>query len=350
MSMEMGCSLVARRPTVLACTCALALALIASLALTSVSRAAVFLPPAGHLYAGITAGDPQTYEQETGAHAAVFQEFVTWGGTIDWALTPASQNRSRAMLAVQTITPSGGEVISPGAIARGQGDAWVAWLGSLLAQRGQPVYVRLFAEMDAYWNPYSAYNENGSFRGAEHSTRAFKQAWRRITLILRGGPVATLDAKLRALHMAPLRLSATELPAAPVAMLWVPQVAGAPDTPQNAPRAYYPGDRYVDWVGTDFYSKYPNFTGLNNFYAQFRGKPFAFGEWAIWGADSPAFVNQLFSWVRAHSRVRMIMYNQGYKTSGPLALGHYPAAEGAIARQLRSSRFDPFAPEWAAAH
>jgi hypothetical protein len=162
------------------------------LALPHAAGAATFLPPAGKLYAGVTAGEPQTYEQETGAHAAIFQEFITWGGTIDWALTPADQNRSRAMLAIQTITPSGGEVISPGAIARGQGDGWLEWLGGYLAQRGQPGYVRLFAEMDAYWNPYSAYNQNGSFRGRDHSTHAFKQAWWRITLILRGGPVAAV--------------------------------------------------------------------------------------------------------------------------------------------------------------
>jgi hypothetical protein len=211
------------------------------------------------------------------------------------------------------------------------------------------VYVRLFAEMDAYWNPYSAYNENGSFRGADHSTRAFKQAWRRITLILRGGPVTTLNAKLRALGLAPVRTSALTLPSAPVAMLWVPQVAGAPDTPQNSPRAYYPGGRYVDWVGTDFYSKYPNFAGLNRFYSQFRGKPFVFGEWAIWGADNPVFVNELFGWVRAHRRVRMLMYNQGYKPTGALALGHYPASATAIARHLRSPLFEPFTPEWASA-
>src|SRR5436853_3178665 len=119
--------------------CALALMFtLLCLALPQASRAAAYLPPAGKLYAGITAGDPATYEQQTRAHAAIFQEFITWGGTIDWALSPAEENRSRAMLAIQTITPSGGEVISPGAIARGRADGWIEWLGGQLAQRGQP--------------------------------------------------------------------------------------------------------------------------------------------------------------------------------------------------------------------
>jgi hypothetical protein len=336
----------ARRP--FACALALALALVGLALVPARSRAATYLPPAGKLYAGITAGDPSTYEQQTGAHAAIFQEFITWGGTIDWALAPADQNRSRAMLAIQTITPSGGEVISPGAIARGLGDGWIEWLGAQLAQRGQPVYLRLFAEMDAYWNPYSAYNENGSFRGSDHSTQAFRQAWRRITLILRGGSVRAVDAKLHALRMPPVPASVSVLPSAPVAMLWVPQVWGAPDTPQNAPRAYYPGEEYVDWVGTDFYSEWPNWAGLDRYFDEFPGKPFVFGEWAITGRDNPRFVNQLFGWVRAHPRVRILMYNQGYKLSGRLALEHYPASARTIGRHLRNALFAPFTPEWQA--
>ena len=59
-------------------------------------------------------------------------------------------------------------------------------------------------------------------------------------------------------------------------------------SPANSPAAYYPGDRYVDWVGTDFYSKFPNFQGLEAFYGAYPNKPFAFGEWAIWGGDNPS--------------------------------------------------------------
>jgi hypothetical protein len=329
-------------------TCALALTLVlVGLAVAPAwSGAAAYLPPTGKLYAGITAGDPATYEQQTHAHSAVFQEFITWGGGINWALASADQNRSRAMLAIQTITPSGGEVISPGAIARGRADGWIEWLGALLAQRGAPVYLRVFAEMDAYWNPYSAYNENGTFRGMNHSTQAFRQAWRRITLILRGGSVSVIDARLHSLHMPPVPAVSDTLPRAPVAMLWVPQVWGAPDTPQNAPRAYYPGDQYVDWVGTDFYSAFPNWRGLDTFFDEFPGKPFVFGEWAVYGADTPRFVNQLFGWIRSHPRVRILMYNQGYKVYGKLALEHYPASARTIARHLRNRLFAPFTPEW----
>jgi hypothetical protein len=73
-----------------------------------------------------------------------------------------------------------------------------------------------------------------------------------------------------------------------------------------------------------------------------------FGEWAVYGADRPGFVNQLFCWIRSHPRVRIVMYNQGYKPAGKLALARYPASARAIARHLRNPLFARFTPEWAA--
>ena len=121
--------------------------------------------------------------------------------------------------------------------------------------------MRFLAEMNQTNNGYSAYNRDGSSRGKSHSTKAFNAAWRRATLILRGGPVADIDAKLATLHLPPLDTNATALPVPQVAMAWVPQTEGTPNIHKNRARAYWPGRQYVDWVGTDFYSKFPNFTG-----------------------------------------------------------------------------------------
>ena len=46
-------------------------------------------------------------------------------------------------------------------------------------------------------NRYAAFDRSGRSRGPSHSTRAFRRAWRRSALILRCGPVAVVDAKLR---------------------------------------------------------------------------------------------------------------------------------------------------------
>jgi hypothetical protein len=126
-------------------------------------------------------------------------------------------------------------------------------------------------------------------------------------------------------------------------------VAGAPDVAANRPRAYWPGANYVDWVGTDFYSRFPNWSGLERLYRTrtWAAKPFVFGEWAIWGSDNPGFVRQLFRWARSHPRVRMLVYNQGEQAGGPFRLERHPAAAGALRSVLKqhSSWFAP-APEW----
>jgi hypothetical protein len=202
------------------------------------------------------------------------------------------------------------------------------------------------AEMDGHWNPYCAFGPDGRPRGRDHSTAAFRQAWRRTVLVVRGGAVATIDARLRALGMPALRAPSPEttLPRPAVAFQWVPQVAGAPDTAANAPAAYWPGAAYVDWVGTDFYARFPNFTGLERFYGAFGGKPFVFGEWALWGRDDPGFVHRLFGWMRAHPRVRMAMYNQGNNGAGPFRLKRYPRATAALRAELSAPRFATPAP------
>jgi hypothetical protein len=93
---------------------------------------------------------------------------------------------------------------------------------------------------------------------------------------------------------------------------------------------YWPGGRYVDWVGTDFYSRFPNFDKLERFYDAFRGKPFVFGEWALWGRDDPGFVRRFFSWMGSHRRMRMHLYNQGALTNGPFRLNRYPRSRAVI--------------------
>ena len=100
----------------------------------------------------------------------------------------------------------------------------------------------------------------------------------------------------------------------------MPQTEGTPNIPANLPPRTAPADEYVDWVGTDFYSRFPAFAKLERFYAQYPRKPFVFGEWAMWGADDPGFVTQFFGWVNAHKRVQMLVYNQGANPNGPFRL------------------------------
>jgi hypothetical protein len=306
-----------------------------------------YLPPAGKMFAGITGGyDATSFARETGSHPSVFQFFGGWNQTTGYMFEGAQSSRSRLMIHLSTVRGTS-EQITPRGIATGGGDDYLLALGQRLADYGGVTYIRLMAEMDGHWNAYCAYTASGRSKGPAYTTKQFRRAWKRTVLILRGGGVAKLDAKLHALHMPPVRTGATDLPRPKVAFMWVPQVAGAPDTRANAPRAYWPGGKYVDWVGTDFYSKFPNWAGLERFYRDrtWRGKPFVFGEWAIWGRDDPAFVHSLFAWSRAHRHVRMLMYNQGKLADGPFRLVHYPRSRLALAAELRRRSVADFAPE-----
>jgi hypothetical protein len=299
------------------------------------------LPPPGKVFSGMSGGlSTDLFERQTGNHPAVFGFFTKFYGANEFIFRSAEHASSRLMLHISTQDGYGTrEIVTPREIAQGRGDGYLVGLTRRIAEYGQPTYIRLMAEMNQANNGYSAFDKSGRSRGPAHSTAQFKQAWRRSTLILRGGPVADIDAKLAKLGLPAVKAGAGELPQSPIAMVWVPQTRGTPDIPANMPRAYWPGGEYVDWVGTDFYSRFPNFHWLEDFYKAFPGKPFAFGEWALWGADDPGFVSRLFGWIGSHPRVRMVLYNQGALTDGPFRLNRYPRSKAAIRKALSHRRF-----------
>ncbi|HEX5851569.1 MAG TPA: hypothetical protein VFY36_00610 [Solirubrobacteraceae bacterium] len=326
---------------------ALLLGLILCLA-PSVASADVLLPPSGGVFTGLTGGSYDAFESQVGKHPAVQGVFVTWGRTLGSAFGQARANHARLMLHISTAQGYGApEQISPRAIAQGQGDDYLLQLDEAIAQSARPTYVRLFPEMNQANNAYCAFNNNGSSRGASHSAASLRQAWRRVVIVLRGGAVADIDARLRALHLPALRgATASTLPSLPVSFVWTPQTEGSPNTPANSAGAYYPGGAYVDWVGTDFYSLFPNFAGLERFYAAHPRKPFAFGEWALWNGDASSWVKQLFAFVASHRRVRMLLYNQGERDNGPFRLSRYPNSRREIHRLIAAQRFLAYTPEW----
>jgi hypothetical protein len=322
--------------------------LIALLAVAPAAHASPYLPPQGKTFHGVAGGyEAAGFERQTRSHPAVFQFFGGWNQSLEYMFRGAEGAQARLMIHLSTVRGTT-EQITPRGIALGQGDDYLLRLGRRMAESGGVTYIRLMAEMDGHWNAYCAYTASGRSKGPAYSTRMFRQAWRRTVIVLRGGDATAVNAKLRALRLPPVQGAAAGevLPQPRVAFMWVPQVAGAPDIRANSPRAYWPGGRYVDWVGTDFYSKFPNWGGLESFYRAFaRRKPFVFGEWALWGGDDPSFVHRLFAWSRSHRRVRMLVYNQGKLSNGPFRLVHYPRSRRAIAAELRAPRFAQVAPE-----
>jgi hypothetical protein len=301
------------------------------------AHGSALIPAPGLVYTGESSGRGTSFAGESGKHPAVFGEFVTWGQSLHFAFDTAIADHARLILHISTSTGIGARgVITPAGIANGSGDTFLLQLSVEIAQYGNPVYIRLLPEMNNANNAYSGFNADGSSRGPDYSPERFKQAWRRVVVILRGGRVRAIDRRLAMLGLPALRdATKTPIPRSLIAFVWTPETAGTPNVPQQAAAAYYPGDQYVDWVGTDFYSRFPNFAGLDTFYAQYPNKPFVFAEWALWGADSSAFVSQFFAFVNSHARVQMILYNDG----GPFNLADYPLAQTAIRDNTASSRF-----------
>jgi len=311
--------------------------------------AAPHLPPAGQVFHGGTGGYDENsiyrFARVSGRRPDVYQWFFTPSWTrrnpssLAWQanlLKLATRTGVHPMFHLSTAAGGhGGSVITPGQIARGDGDGYLVDLAQLIEASGQVVYLRVMAEMNNWNNPYSAFGAAGAGRGGDHSSRAYRQAWRRIALVLRGGPAAEIDRKLGALGLPPLRAGGETLARPAVALLWVPFCAGLPDVRGNGPGDYWPGAAYVDWVGTDFFANSPNFPCLERLYRdrRWRDKPFAFGEWALWGRDDPGFVRRLFAWIHSHRRVRMAVYNQG--SSFPALLRLRPGGAAELRRQLR---------------
>lgn len=317
-------------------------------AVSLLAEGAGFVPPRGEVLMGETGASPSDFQAQVGKHGSVFGFFGSWGGEFSSLLGYVESLHARLLLHLSTDVGYGSgarQEISPSEIAEGLGDHYLLDLCNQLARSNVPVYLALLPEMNQANNAYSAFNSNGSSRGPLNSTAAFRQAWRRTVVILRGGSVANINRRLRLLGLPSLRTASAILPEPKVSFLWAPQTAGTPDIPANSPAVYFPGGAYVDIVGTDFYSAYPNFAGLESLYRAYPAKPFGFNEWAMWKNGDPSFVGQLFSFVRSHRRVALMVYNEGLTPGGPFRLTRFPAAAQEIRRQLSSPRFLAYPPE-----
>ena len=252
-------------------------------------------------------GGRERFDQLTGQHTRVGHVIAGWGqGPVSRILDSLGEI---PMLGINT----GGSLTSRD-IALGRGDAFLAEVNHAVAKRDGRVYIRPFPEMNGHWNDYCAFNQDGSSRGPAHSTDAFKKAFARTYLLVHGGPLAAVNAKLRQLGLPPARTG--ELGSNPVSRLrvvWNPQGYGSPDLSGNSAAAYYPGDAYVDVVADDLYNIHGSaaWDANEQLYAAHPHKPYAIAEWANWGFDDPDFVTRMAGFVRTHRRLELLAYYNG---------------------------------------
>lgn len=325
----------------------------AVLAAPAAAQAEAFLPPGNKVFwggiGGYDSSNIRDFAGQSGKHPAVYGFFIKWKANrsalhwIGFRFQYAQAQRTRVMLNVEP-TPG----LSPRKISRGGGDGFLTAMTRMIADTGQVTYMRLLSEMNNGVNFYSPRDESGRSRGPAYSTTAFKQAWRRSAIILRGGEVAGMNRRLKRLHLPKVKTGAKQLPVAPVALVWVPLSFGNPEAEYNHPKHFWPGAGYVDWVGTTWYSPHPNEGAMNAFYnyPKWRRKPFTFAEWGVWGAESPGFVGKFFSFLKSHSRVRMAVYYQSANLKPEFRLSTHPRSRAALRGAVGWPRLLGLAPEF----
>ncbi len=343
--------------------------LVAGLALLAppTAPARPFVPPHHRIFHGVSdtgeVADYRVFNHRVGAHNALLEDFYHWDTPLtSGALDRWQETRTRGVLSLSTAPGGGAEIISPRAIAHGRGDDYILGLNQSIAGSGQVVYIRLFPEMNGSWNAYSAFNADGSYRGPTHSTRAFRKAWQRVVLIVRGGKLRHINAKLQARGMPRILRAKSnhdpvyesedvhggQLARPKVAFMWNPQTIGSPAVAGNEASAYWPGRRFVDWVGADIYSKFatPGIrSALRRFSRRYGRWPFVIGEYSPWDNDYEGrFTRWLFSWAERSRRVRALIYYRSVFPDNEFDINHWPAARKVLRSHLNQPRFDPFPP------
>lgn len=272
-------------------------------------------------------GDAGRFVGQTGQRSSIRHNFVGWhqGHAFPQIL---ANLRPVPMVALKT-----GGGITPLSIARGQGDAFLLQLNSALADFGSLVYVRPLPEMNGHWNDYCAYNKDGSPRGRNHSTAAFRNAFARTAIIARGGPAGRVNAKLRKLGLP--GIGNTNLPTTKARIVWNPQGYGSPDLPGNSAKAYYPGDAYVDVVANDLYRQATGAAWEANeaLYAAYPRKAYGVAEWGLWGIDDPSFVEKMGAFARSHPRVELLAWFNA-KPGSIFDLGSKPRSRAAYRKHI----------------
>jgi hypothetical protein len=283
-------------------------------------------------------GDSGRFENQTGQQSQINLRFIPWGlglrnaNHLDDAF---ARSGPIPMIAFGTTAHEGIEQIKPRGIARGDGDKFLLLLGRRIANFGTQIYIRPMAEMNGHWNPYCAFNANGTRRGEAYSVKNYKLAFRRIYLIVHGGPRADINARLNEIGLPRLRTD-NDLPVNDLArVVWNPQGFGSPNIPQNSANSYYPGNRYVDVVANDLYDiNYRAAWEANA--ALFKShpeKPYGIGEFGLWGIDDPVFIRKMASFVRNHNRVEFAVYYEAVRGS-IFDLGNKPNSRRAYRRYM----------------
>jgi hypothetical protein len=276
-------------------------------------------------------GDVPRFDRLTGQHTQSAGTYLgwdqgrTWGKPYSYFLETLGD---RPHISIST-DHGGPPVITPRGIALGQGDAHLLGLSKAISDSGKPVLLRPLGEMNNSAHAYCACRG-----GSASSTKWYRKSFQRIYILMHGGMAVAMSAKLHALGMPGVT---TDLPANPyprMTVIWNPLAVGVPDVPGNHYRYYFPGSRFLDAYGNDYYdlNGVYSFVRTTELYKAYPNKPFMFPEWSL-GLDDPGYVRAFAAFVRAHRRVTFISFYNG-RNGGRLDLGRKPKSLAAYRRLI----------------
>src|ERR1044072_8415649 len=151
------------------------------------------VPPKPNVFFGVSdKGTTEEFNEFTellgGKHPALLETFHPWGNSLNQAYERWRETGTRPILHISTIDDQPpAELIPPEQIALGAGDDYLLQLNDFFSKRGLPAYIRPLGEPNRCLNAWSAVNCDGSQKGGEHTSGWYKQAFRRIAAIVRGG-------------------------------------------------------------------------------------------------------------------------------------------------------------------
>jgi hypothetical protein len=350
-----------------------------------------FEPPKGYVYTGVDAdqqrGDTlevatQKWEEWTelmgGTPAFISHTFEGFDVGFGYDFSVAEERGAVPLITWQTSSTSPRTIAHAGETSGGRPTDEVILRNAYLSGRyGKPVFLRVDQEMNAHWFPWCAYNEDGSRRS--FSPKDFRDMWRRMVIIFRGGKVAEMNRRLAEVGLPPLDpdvqmpswmgLPPTSepdsyfKPAKNVAFVFNPADApGVPNVVGNRWVNYYPGNSYVDWVGQTTYDLTWNatidqrFRWLESFYEKFsvgRGKPYMMGEWGVAPeassglGDDPDYIRRVLAWQSSHPKVKALVYfsvrmdkaGSVETGKGDFRLSSYPDSAEVLAAAVKQPQF-----------
>ena len=172
--------------------------------------AMTLVPPKPDVFLGVsdrgTTQEFNEFSELTGKHPALLQTFHAWGNSLNEAYERWRETGTRPILHISPASDKTlAELITPEQIALGAGDDYLLQLNGFFATHDLPAYIRPLGEPNRCLNVWSAVNCDGTEKGGEHTSGWYKQAFRRISTIVRGGQtLEQINATLAEIGLPPV--------------------------------------------------------------------------------------------------------------------------------------------------